>query len=78
MSRYFLHLRDGDELIEDLEGSEFPDLEAARAEAIGAARDFVADQARSGRIMDQWQYEIWDAAGRMLAAVPLRAAVVLP
>jgi hypothetical protein len=31
MGRYFFHIRDGDRIIEDLEGSELPDLAAAEA-----------------------------------------------
>jgi hypothetical protein len=41
MPRFFLHIQDGDRRIEDPDGSELPDLEAARAEAVSAARDFL-------------------------------------
>ncbi len=34
MARYYFHIRDGNNLIRDEEGTELPSLEAARAEAI--------------------------------------------
>lgn len=42
MPRYFLHIDDGTQWIEDQEGSELPDLTAARDEALGAARQLWA------------------------------------
>ena len=42
MPRFFLHLDDGAQRIEDEEGSELLDLAAARDEALGAARQLWA------------------------------------
>jgi len=42
MPRFFLHIDDGTQRIEDEEGSELPDLEAAREEALGSARQLWA------------------------------------
>ena len=42
MPRFFLHIDDGTQRIEDDEGSELPDLSAAREEALGAARQLWA------------------------------------
>ncbi|WP_373322281.1 DUF6894 family protein [Methylobacterium thuringiense] len=49
MSRYFLHIREGAEPIEDADGIELPDLNAARAEALEGARCILADRVRNGR-----------------------------
>ena len=42
MPRFFLHIDDGTQRIEDEEGSELPDLSAAREEALNAARQLWA------------------------------------
>ncbi|PXW53123.1 hypothetical protein [Methylobacterium sp. B4] len=72
MVRFFLHLRDGTELIEDPDGSELPDLNAARAEARDAARDIMAGMVRAGELLDGQQIEIRDAAGALLDVVRLK------
>ncbi|WP_343893775.1 DUF6894 family protein [Craurococcus roseus] len=70
MPRFFFHMRDEDWLVEDAEGSELPDLEAARAKAADVARDYLAARLRAGQALDFGRVEIWDDAGRMLEAVP--------
>lgn len=72
MARFFLHLRDGTELMEDPDGSELPDLNAARAEARDAARDIMAGMVRAGELLDGQQIEIRDAAGALLEIVRLK------
>jgi len=42
MPRFFLHFDDGTRRIEDKEGSDLPDLSAAREEAFSAARQLWA------------------------------------
>ena len=42
MPRFFLHIDDGTQRIDDEEGSYLPDLAAAREEALGAARQLWA------------------------------------
>lgn len=42
MPRFFLHIDDGTQRIEDEEGSDLPDLAAAREEAFSAARQLWA------------------------------------
>ena len=49
MPLYFLHVQDGDELVQDSEGQQFDDLEAAKAEAILVARELMAEALRTGR-----------------------------
>lgn len=49
--RYYLHVRDGDQFIEDPEGSEFDNLNAARDEALNAARKILAERVKAGKIV---------------------------
>ena len=39
--RFLLNVRDGNYLAKDVEGTDFPNLEAARAEALAAARQLI-------------------------------------
>ena len=72
MPRFFLHVRDADELFEDLEGGDLADLDAARSEASAAAREIVAEALRAGKPADGRRFEIADGAGRVLATVRFR------
>lgn len=75
MPRFFFHVRDGDGLTEDPDGSEWPDLAAALTEALEAARDLLAEQVKAGTSPGEQHFEISDDAGRMLATVPFRDAL---
>ena len=46
--RYFFHIRDLDGRIRDEEGSELPDMAAARREARATARDFASEDLKCG------------------------------
>ena len=78
MARFFLHVRDGATLIEDLEGSDLPDLFAARVEALACARDLLAERIRAGQIVDGQRFEINDEHGTLLDIVMFRDAMRLP
>jgi hypothetical protein len=73
MPRFHFHVRDGESLLEDLQGAEFPDLDAARADTVVAAREVLAERIKAGQPLDGLQYEIFDEAGRLAATVPIRA-----
>lgn len=70
--RFFFHLRNGDQLIEDPDGTELPDLEAALTDARVSARHLLADKLRAGAVLNGQRFEITDEAGRVLAMLPLR------
>lgn len=74
---FFLHIRDGDELIKSLDGSDLPDLDAACAEALAGARDVLAERLRAGEALDGQKIEITDKTGKLLAVVPLKDAIRL-
>ncbi len=78
MPRFYFHLRDDAGLMRDTEGSELPDLDAARAEAVADARSLVAEWLRMGQVVDGRRFEIADEAGQVLAVIPLRDVLKLP
>jgi hypothetical protein len=71
MPKFYFHVRNGSELIEDPEGMELPNVVAARAEAIQAARDILAEKVRFGSDLKGELFEIWDENG-LIESVPLR------
>ena len=50
MPLYYLHISDGAGFVEDEEGQQLADDEAARAQAIAAARDIMAAELREGAL----------------------------
>lgn len=76
MTRFYFHIRMGDRIVIDQEGSDLPDPAAARAEALASARQILADAIRSGNDATPEAFIIADCEGRELETVPL--AVVLP
>jgi hypothetical protein len=74
MPTYYFHVRSGSELIRDQEGQELASLEDARAEALGSARDLLAEGARVGADRSAWAVLVADEAGGTLAEVPLSLA----
>lgn len=78
MPHYFLHIRDGDSFVEDLEGTGFDDLDAARLEAVAAAREILAEKIVAGEEVDGQWFEICDAEGRVLDKVVFRDVMKLP
>lgn len=75
MARYYFHIRDGDKLIEDLEGQDVGDEEAIRAEALASAREMLAESIRLGKSMEHRIFEITDADGRQVTTVPFSDAI---
>jgi hypothetical protein len=71
MVRFHFHLIDGDQLITDDEGSDLPDLSAARREAVLAAREFLAEAIKAGKPRVPEAFIISDEAGRELGRVAL-------
>lgn len=60
MPMFFLHRRRDGSLIEDPDGSDFSSIEAARAEALAAARDLWAVAMRKGEDLTDDQFVITD------------------
>ncbi len=72
MPRFRFHVRDSDGLLEDLEGADFPDLDAARADTVAASREVLAERIKAGLPLGGLQFEIRDEAGQLVATVPIR------
>jgi hypothetical protein len=72
MPKFFLHLREHEEFIEDTLGIGFVNLAAAQEEAERSAREMMAESLREGRQLDGQQIEICDETGALLAVVRFR------
>jgi hypothetical protein len=75
MQRYFFHLNYLRKFIEDLEGTELPDLEAARSEARGIVRDLAAEYLRRGEQFEMWSVRVCDEQNTLLAEVLVPEAI---
>jgi CheY-like chemotaxis protein len=76
MQHYFLHVRNGSENIEDIEGAKFVDLASAEAEAIEGARELISQCVLAGRPMGLKRFfEIVDSAGETVAKVQFADAI---
>lgn len=43
MPKYYFNIREGEQLAEDAEGADFPDVPSARAEAEAGVREILAE-----------------------------------
>lgn len=75
MPRYFFHIREGSDLIEDFEGLELPDLASVEEEAIHAAREIMADRVRSGKAIDGQEFLVFDETGAEITQIPFAMAL---
>jgi hypothetical protein len=73
IKRFFFNIREGDELIEDPDGTLLLDLTSAISEANGAARELLAAQIRNGRSVDGRSIEIADETRTVVAVIALRS-----
>jgi hypothetical protein len=76
MHRYFLHIRNGTELLADHDGQEFDDVAAAEQEAAQSARDLMAECLRLAQPLGLGrEMVICDDAGSVVAKVPFAKAI---
>ena len=75
MSRYYLHLRNEGEFIKDLEGADFPDVEAAKVEAVRSAREIPEEIWSGSPVHLRDSVEVADSEGRTVLTVPFSDAV---
>jgi hypothetical protein len=62
MPRYFFNLNDGRKIIPDLEGTELPDDDSARAHAAQVARELARNREQETR---SWRLAVRDAEGTL-------------
>ena len=75
MPHYYLHVCNGNGFVEDEEGQELPDLDAARAAAIRGARDIMADDIRRGELDPASFIEVEDSDHHYLFTLQFSEAV---
>jgi hypothetical protein len=78
MGRFHFHLQAGDQIVQDDQGVDLPDLSAAQREAILAARELLAEAIKSGKPKVPEAFVIADEGGRALAIVPIAAVLPRP
>jgi hypothetical protein len=66
---YYFNIRTGGGLVEDPEGDTYPDLRAAREEALAEARDMIAEGDQIGEDRRSWRFEITDRANQHVLTV---------
>jgi len=77
MMRYFFHVKDGTD-IPDTEGSELPDDEAARVEAIAASAEMLSDLGRKFWNGNGWEMTVVDETQREILCLYFRGEIRLP
>jgi hypothetical protein len=75
MRRYFFHLNHFRDYVLDEEGTDLPDVEAAKSEARQSIRDLVADRLRAKEPLTLWSIRICDEDGQLLADVVVADAL---
>ena len=69
MSRYFFHIRQGEEFVPDEEGAEFTKYLDAKKEGIFSARDVAIDLVKRGERIKGLKVEIVDESGTVLDTI---------
>ena len=75
MARFYFHVRIGDRIDLDQDGTEAESVMHAHREAVSAARDMLRDKLLQGELPLSAQFEIADAAGRRVDTVKFSEAV---
>lgn len=76
MPRFYFNIYE-DVALEDEDGIELPDLEAARRAALAGIRGLLCDQLREGRLILHHRVEIADAGGALLLSIRFEEAVLV-
>jgi hypothetical protein len=76
MPQFYFNIRKGDALLKDPEGAEFMSVDAARDEAIAAAREIMSEQIGRGEFPEPNScFEINDDGGRLVLTVSFDEAL---
>jgi hypothetical protein len=75
MPRFFLHIKDGSDLIRDEEGIDVPSADDARAKALRSARELWAGAIKAGKDVGADAFVIADQDGKQLTFVPFTEAL---
>lgn len=72
MPHYFFHVREGSDLNRDVEGQDFPDVEAARREAFNSVREILGEKLLHGGALNHRSIEIADETGFVVDVINSR------
>ena len=72
MTRFYFHVRDGDDVSRDTEGRELPSLDAACQEALSTNREMLGESLLHGGPLGHRQIEIANEQGEVLAVLNSR------
>jgi hypothetical protein len=72
---YYFNIRTESGVVEDPEGDTYPDLQAAREEALANARNIIADGDQKGEDRRSWCYDIMDRANEHVITVAFSEAL---
>lgn len=75
MPRYYFHLRNGAGFVEDEEGRDLPDPEAARSEALKGVRSILCEDVLGGVVDLRGSLEVVDQDGVRILLLPFAEAV---
>jgi hypothetical protein len=76
MPHYYLHQRNHI-YVSDEEGLDFPDLSAAREQAVIGARSILSEEVKSGSLDLRGAIEIADESGAIIEIVPFQQTVTV-
>lgn len=77
MTRFHFHLHECGTVLEDEDGAELLNVEAARARAVSEAREIMSSEVRQGALCLGCCIVVTDTAGAEVLRVPFREAVVI-
>ena len=75
MPKFYFHIRHGDVVKQDPEGSELASIEEARQEAVLAARELLAERLLRGQPVNDDVFEIADEGGIVVDTVAFRSVL---
>lgn len=72
MPRYFFDIKDGQEFLDE-DGSEWPDLEAARIEAVRYSAEVLKEMPERFWNCEEWRMTVSDASRKKLFVLKFQA-----
>lgn len=72
MRRYYFHVKQGDDMLADEEGDEFPDLDAVRECALLSARQLFGDEIKDGKPFEDQTVIVKDDAGETVMTISFK------
>jgi hypothetical protein len=72
VTKYFYHVSDGCDFIEDVEGTDLPGIDDAAIEAVEIAREIVAERLVHGLVVGGQKFCIATALGDIVAVVAFK------